>query len=74
MGEKESLIKTSEGEMYAFSAWPEEDGPHPVVIMYMDAPGIREELKNIARTYPSMRYYTHIPDQYNRLRLTLINN
>ncbi|MCH2548442.1 MAG: dienelactone hydrolase family protein [Alphaproteobacteria bacterium] len=67
MGEKESLIKTSEGEMYAFSAWPAENGPHPVVIMYMDAPGIREELKNFARRFASMGYYTLLPDLYYRL-------
>ena len=67
MGEKESTITTADGEMYAFSAWPDGDGPHPVVVMYMDAPGIREELRNFARRIADEGYYALLPDLYYRL-------
>ena len=67
MGEKESTIATADGEMYAFSAWPEDDGPHPVVVMYMDAPGIRDELRNFARRIAGQGYYALLPDLYYRL-------
>jgi carboxymethylenebutenolidase len=67
MGEKESKITTADGEMYAFSAWPDDDDPHPVVVMYMDAPGIREELRNFARRIAAQGYYALLPDLYYRI-------
>lgn len=69
MAEKETSITTSEGEMYAFAAWPDTDGPHPVVIMYMDAPGIREELRDFTRRFAAQGYYALLPDLYYRLGL-----
>ncbi len=53
--------------MPCFAAWPDEDGPHPVVVMYMDAPGIREELYNFARRIAVQGYYAVLPDLYYRL-------
>lgn len=67
MAEKETTITTSEGEMYAFAAWPDEPGPHPVVVLYMDAPGMREELHNFARRIAAQGYYALLPDLYYRL-------
>ncbi|MEH6548286.1 MAG: hypothetical protein V7701_17755, partial [Sneathiella sp.] len=45
MKEFETNIATVDGDMDTFVCYPEEGGPFPAVIMYMDAPGIREELR-----------------------------
>ena len=37
-------IQTADGAMESFIVRPERNGPHPVVLFMMDAPGIREEL------------------------------
>jgi dienelactone hydrolase len=42
-------IPTRDGAMNTFVVHPEEHGPHPVVLFYMDAPGKREELHDMAR-------------------------
>ncbi|MDH4249022.1 MAG: dienelactone hydrolase family protein, partial [Deltaproteobacteria bacterium] len=57
---------TNEGEMPTFIVHPEEGGPHPVVILYMDAPGIREELRDFARRVASVGYYTLLPNLFYR--------
>jgi len=65
--EREFDISTPDGAMPCFAAWPDEDGPHPVIVMYMDAPGIREELYNFARRIAAQGYYAVLPDLYYRL-------
>ena len=42
-------IKTPDGAITTFITHPERGGPHPVILFYMDAPGIREELRDMAR-------------------------
>ena len=37
-------IPTRAGAMESFVVRPDRHGPHPAVLMLMDAPGIREEL------------------------------
>jgi len=49
MLEKEITIKTGEGQINTFIVHPDEDGPHPVILFLMDAPGKREELHQMAR-------------------------
>ena len=49
MIEKHLDIPTADGSMNTFVVYPEEGGPHPVVLFYMDAPGKREELHDMAR-------------------------
>ena len=39
--------------MNSFFVHPQEHGPHPVVLFYMDAPGKREELHDMARRLAS---------------------
>ena len=41
MIEKEIDIATADGDMNTFITHPEEEGPHPVVLFLMDAPGKR---------------------------------
>ena len=48
MIEAELDIATSDGSMNTFITYPEEDGPHPVILFLMDAPGKREELHDMA--------------------------
>ena len=67
MPEREFDISTPDGAMPCFAAWPDEDGPHPVIVMYMDAPGIREELYDFARRIAAQGYYAILPDLYYRL-------
>ncbi|HEV2300623.1 MAG TPA: dienelactone hydrolase family protein, partial [Stellaceae bacterium] len=42
-------------------------GPYPGIIFYMDAPGIREELRNMARRIAKHGYFCLLPDMYYRL-------
>lgn len=66
MREAEIEIQTADGMMDTFICHPEEDGPHPAVIMYMDAPGIREELRDMARRLGTTGYYVMLPNMYYR--------
>jgi hypothetical protein len=40
---------TNGGHTTTFVTHPERGGPHPVILFYMDAPAIREELRDMAR-------------------------
>jgi len=56
---------------------PEQDGPFPPVIFYMDVWGVREELYDLARRVATVGYYCMVPDFYYRLgkvRSTYIND
>jgi len=59
-------IPTPDGAMNTFVVHPEEGGPHPVVLFYMDAPGKREELHDMARRLASVGYYVVLPNLYYR--------
>jgi carboxymethylenebutenolidase len=59
-------IKTADGGMNTFITHPEEGGPHPVVFFYMDAPGKREELHDMARRLGTVGYYVVLPNLYYR--------
>jgi carboxymethylenebutenolidase len=59
-------IKTRDGAMNTFIAHPDEGGPFPVVLFYMDAPGKREELHDMARRIASVGYYVVLPNLYYR--------
>jgi len=66
MRERFVEIKTAEGVMDAFVTRPEENGPFPPVILYMDIWGVREELYDIARRVGTIGYYCIVPDFYYR--------
>src|SRR4051812_36032928 len=59
-------IKTADGEMNTFITHPEEGGPFPVVLFYMDAPGKREELHDMARRIATVGYHVVLPNLYYR--------
>lgn len=52
--------------MNTFITHPEEGGPFPVVFFYMDAPGKREELHDMARRIATAGYYVVLPNLYYR--------
>jgi carboxymethylenebutenolidase len=59
-------IPTKDGHITTFISHPERDGPHPVILFYMDAPGIREELRDMARRLGTSGYYVMLPNLYYR--------
>ena len=59
-------IATTEGAMNSFVVHPEEGGPFPVVLFYMDAPGKREELHDMARRLAAVGYFVVLPNLYYR--------
>ena len=66
MIERHVDIQTRDGEMNSFLTYPEEGGPYPAVIFYMDAPGKREELHDMARRIATVGYYVVLPNLYYR--------
>lgn len=59
-------IATPDGTMATFVVHPERDGPHPVILFFMDAPAIREELRDMARRLATVGYYVMLPNLYYR--------
>ena len=59
-------ITTEDGAMNSFVVHPEEGGPFPVLLFYMDAPGKREELHDMARRLASVGYFVVLPNLYYR--------
>ena len=59
-------IPTRDGHTTTFISHPERDGPHPVILFYMDAPAIREELRDMARRLATSGYYVMLPNLYYR--------
>ena len=66
MIEQEIAIPTRDGAVDSFICHPERNGPHPAIIFYMDAPGIREELRDMARRLATVGYYVVLPNLYYR--------
>jgi carboxymethylenebutenolidase len=66
MIERQVEIKTQDGRMNTFICHPERSSPHPAVIFLMDAPGIREELRDMARRLAAVGYYVLLPNLYYR--------
>jgi carboxymethylenebutenolidase len=59
-------IPTADGAMNTFVVHPDEGGPHPVILFYMDAPGKREELHDMARRLATVGYCVVLPNLYYR--------
>ena len=67
MIEDDVMVQTKYGRQPSFAVCPEGSGPFPGIILYMDAPGIREELRNMARRIAKQGYFCLLPDLYYRL-------
>ncbi len=59
-------VTTDDGAMECFVACPKEGGPFPPVVLYMDAPGVREELYDFVRRIAGEGYFAVIPNLYYR--------
>ncbi len=59
-------LATADGAMETFFVHPERGGPHPAVFLLMDAPGIREELRDMARRLATVGYCVLLPNLYYR--------
>ena len=59
-------ITTADGQMETFICCPERGGPFPAVFLLMDAPGIREELRDMARRLGTVGYNVLLPNLYYR--------
>jgi carboxymethylenebutenolidase len=66
MIEENRDIATADGAMNSFVVCPDEGGPFPVVLFYMDAPGKREELHDMARRIAAVGYLVVLPNLYYR--------
>lgn len=59
-------ITTDDGTMNTFVVHPERDGPFPVVLFLMDAPGMREEIRVMSRRLATSGYYVMASQLYYR--------
>jgi carboxymethylenebutenolidase len=66
MIERQLDIATKDGKSTTFIVHPDRGGPHPVILFLMDAPAIREELRDMARRFASSGYYVMLPNLYYR--------
>ncbi|MDJ0611163.1 MAG: dienelactone hydrolase family protein [Kiloniellales bacterium] len=60
-------VPGSDAPIPTFVADPGGAEPRPAVILYMDAPGIREELRDFARRIAEAGYLCLLPDMFYRL-------
>lgn len=65
MIETELDLPTGAGVMATFVVRPDR-GVHPAVLLLMDAPGIREELRDMARRLATVGYVVLLPNLYYR--------
>ncbi len=66
MHEKMVSISSGHGAIPGFYVVPDTQDKWPAIIFYMDAPGIREELHNMARRIAKQGYACIVPDLYHR--------
>ena len=59
-------IKAADGDMSAFLARPTDAGKYPAVIVVMEAFGLNEHIKDVARRVAAEGYVTLAPDMYYR--------
>ena len=59
-------IETADGEMETFISLPERGGPAPAIFLLMDAPGVRDELRDMARRLASVGFAVLLPNLYYR--------
>ena len=59
-------IKTRDGDMESFLCRPDRNGPFPAIFLLMDAPGLREELRDMARRMATSGYFVVLPNLYYR--------
>ena len=66
MWESEVEVATRDGSMAAFFASSQQSRAFPIVLVYMDIWGIRDELRQIARNVAALGYCCALPDLFYR--------
>jgi carboxymethylenebutenolidase len=66
MKERVVEIDTPDGRMETFITHPEQRGPFPPVVVFMDVWGVREQLFDIARRIGTVGYAVVVPNFYYR--------
>ncbi|MEU2671648.1 dienelactone hydrolase family protein [Streptomyces sp. NPDC007164] len=66
MPTKTLQIPTEDGQADAFAAFPDGDGRHPGVLLYMDIFGVRPVLEEMARELAGHGYYVLVPNVFYR--------
>ena len=66
MIERQLDIATKDGATSTFIVHPDRGAPFPVIVFLMDAPAIREELRDMARRFATSGYYVMLPNLYYR--------
>jgi carboxymethylenebutenolidase len=66
MNEFQTDVTTPDGDMDCFAVHPDGAGPFPAIILFMDIPGIREELRDFCRRIAGQGYFCLLPDLYYR--------
>lgn len=59
-------ITTEDGIMNTYFYYPDEGGPHPVVLFGMDSAGAREPLSDMCRRLAAAGYFVIMPNLYYR--------
>jgi len=59
-------LTTADGDMPTWTCHPDEGGPHPVVLFLMDAPGMRQEIRDMASRLATSGYYVMTSQLYYR--------
>ncbi len=59
-------LPTADGDMATWIIRPDGDGPWPVVLFLMDAPGMRQEIRDMASRLATAGYYVMTCQQYYR--------
>jgi len=59
-------IPTQDGTADAYLAYPDDHSPHPAVLLYMDAFGLRPHLKNMADRLAENGYTVLVPNVFYR--------
>ena len=59
-------LTTPDGEMPTWVIRPDGDGPYPVVLFLMDAPGMRDEIRHMASRLATAGYYVMTTQMYYR--------
>jgi len=59
-------VPTPAGAAPTLIVHPERDGPHPVVLVFMDALGVRDELRDLACRLAAAGYYVMVPNLFYR--------
>ncbi|WP_413806382.1 dienelactone hydrolase family protein [Streptomyces sp. OE57] len=60
-------VGTPGGPMPTLITAPATGGPHPAVVVYMDALGVRDALRDICRDIAAHGYTAVLPDTYHRM-------